>query len=74
MKKHFETNPLPKPLTPREHQVLQLAAAGHSTKEIAEKLKLQAPTVETHKVNLYRKLHARNITHAVSIAVKQGLI
>lgn len=61
-------------LTTREKQILHLASLGYSSKEIADTIGRQPTTIETHKVNIYRKLNARNITHAVRIAVKSRII
>lgn len=46
----------PESLTPREREVLQLAEAGHTAKEIAERLFIGYRTVETHLSNAYAKL------------------
>jgi DNA-binding NarL/FixJ family response regulator len=52
-------------LTPREGEVLGLAAKGYRSKEIAEALSLSPQTVETHFRNIYEKLHVRSRTEAV---------
>jgi len=44
-------------LTERELEVLQLLAKGHSTKAIADKLKIAFNTVRSHLKNIYAKLH-----------------
>lgn len=61
-------------ITPREHEVLTLIAAGLSTREIAEKIFVSENTVKTHASRLFTKLNARRRTQAVQIAKKQGLI
>lgn len=61
-------------ITPREHEVLTLIAAGLSTREIAEKIFVSENTVKTHSSRLLTKLHARRRTQAVQIAKDQGLI
>ena len=43
-------------LTPREREVALLAAAGSSSREIAERLVLSVRTVDNHLQNAYRKL------------------
>ena len=53
-------------LTPREAEVLGLAAKGYRSKEIAEALSLSPQTVETHFRNIYEKLHVRSRTEAVA--------
>jgi two-component system, NarL family, response regulator LiaR len=61
-------------ITPREHEILMLIAAGLSTREIAEKLFVSENTVKTHSSRLFDKLNARRRTQAVQIAKEQGLI
>jgi len=61
-------------ITPREHEILTLIAAGLSTREIAEKLFVSENTVKTHSSRLFDKLSARRRTQAVQIAREQGLI
>lgn len=61
-------------ITPREHEILTLIAAGLSTREIAEKLFVSENTVKTHSRRLFEKLNARRRTQAVQIAKEQGLI
>jgi DNA-binding NarL/FixJ family response regulator len=61
-------------LTERERDVLDLLAAGASTREIGARLYLAEGTVKNHVSNILGKLHAANRTHAVSLAREQGLI
>jgi DNA-binding NarL/FixJ family response regulator len=61
-------------ITPREHEILTLIAAGLSNREIAEKLFLSENTVKTHSSRLFEKLNARRRTQAVQIAKQSGLI
>jgi DNA-binding CsgD family transcriptional regulator len=44
------------PLTPREREVALLAAGGHSSRDIGERLQLSTRTVDTHLARVYRKL------------------
>jgi DNA-binding CsgD family transcriptional regulator/pimeloyl-ACP methyl ester carboxylesterase len=60
-------------LTPREHDVLRLLAAGHSNPEIARELGIAVHTVERHAANLYRKIGARGRSDAVAYAYRHGL-
>lgn len=53
-------------LTRREQEVLELAAAGASAKEIAERLVIGERTVETHLANIYRKLGVRSRVELVA--------
>jgi DNA-binding CsgD family transcriptional regulator len=61
-------------ITPREHEILSLIAAGLSNREIAEKLFVSENTVKTHSARLFAKLNARRRTQAVQIAKEAGLI
>lgn len=61
-------------LTDREVEVLTLVAQGQRTKEIADQLGISLKTVENHKQRLFRKLDVQNQAHAVSIAMRQGLL
>ena len=47
-------------LTPSERRIAQLAAAGHSNREIAQALFVTQKTVEMHLSNAYRKLGVRS--------------
>jgi PAS domain S-box-containing protein len=61
-------------LSPREQEVLQLAARGHSTQEIAEMLSLGHATVKTHFEHAYDKLGTRDRVSAVAECMRRGLI
>jgi ATP/maltotriose-dependent transcriptional regulator MalT len=61
-------------ITPRELQILELMAAGHSTREMAEQLYVSENTVKTHTGRLFDKLSARRRTQAVRRAKEEGLI
>jgi DNA-binding NarL/FixJ family response regulator len=64
----------PKLLTPREIQVLQLAADGSSGRRIAAELCLSPATVKGHFENIYTKLRVSDRASAVAIGVRLGLI
>jgi NarL family two-component system response regulator LiaR len=61
-------------ITPRELEILQEIAAGHSTREIAARLFVSENTVKTHSSRLFDKLNARRRTQAVQAAREAGLI
>jgi DNA-binding NarL/FixJ family response regulator len=61
-------------LTPREIEVLRLVAAGNANKEIGARLSLTEVTVKSHVKNVLAKLGANDRTHAVTIALKRGII
>jgi DNA-binding NarL/FixJ family response regulator len=61
-------------LTPRQREVLQLVAEGHSTKEIARRLDLSVKTVDTHRSQLMKQLDIHEVAGLVRYAVRSGLI
>lgn len=61
-------------LTPREIEVLQLIRDGHKNKQIADRLTISENTVNFHIKNIVEKLGANDRTHAVTIAVRRGLL
>ena len=61
-------------LTERELGVLMSVAAGNSNKIVADKLSISEETVKSHMRSILSKLGANDRTHAVTIAVKRGLI
>jgi DNA-binding NarL/FixJ family response regulator len=61
-------------LTPREREVLQLAAEGHSTRAIAGLLCLSTKTVEHHRASVMTKLGLRGQTELVKYAIRAGLV
>lgn len=61
-------------LTPREMEVLQLIAAGHSNQDIADRLFITVRTVKKHAGNIYGKLNVSRRTEAVARARELGLL
>jgi DNA-binding NarL/FixJ family response regulator len=61
-------------LTARELTVLQLIALGNSNKEIAAQLRISDETVKSHVTNILEKLGANDRTHAVTTALRRGII
>jgi DNA-binding NarL/FixJ family response regulator len=61
-------------LTPREREVLQLAAEGHSTRAIAGLLCLSTKTVEHHRASIMTKLGLHGQTELVKYAIRAGLV
>ena len=64
----------PDPLTSREREVVQRIAEGQTTKEIAADLGLSVKTVESHRINLMRKLDIHETATLVRYAIRRGLI
>jgi two-component system, NarL family, response regulator NreC len=63
-----------KPVTPRERQVLLLAAEGLTSVEISKQLFISSRTAETHRANLMRKLGLHSQTDLVHFAFRTGLL
>jgi DNA-binding NarL/FixJ family response regulator len=61
-------------LSSREIQVLELVAAGMRNKEIAYRIKISEATVNAHIKHVLQKLNAADRTHAVTKALKRGII
>src|SRR5215467_10630378 len=61
-------------LTSRELDVLRLIRDGHRNKQIADHLGIAETTVNFHIKNLVEKLGANERTHAVTIALRRGLL
>ena len=61
-------------LTVREIDVLRLIAAGNANKQIADQLSIGEATVKSHVTNILSKLGANDRSHAVTIALKRGII
>jgi len=61
-------------LSPREFQILQLLAHGHSYKTCADHLSLSLDTVRFHIRNIYERLHVHSKSEAVLKALRSGLI
>src|SRR5579862_8827525 len=61
-------------LTPREKQILELIAQGHSNKEIATILNLSVNTVSVHRANLMSALNIHRTAELVVWAVRKGIV
>jgi len=61
-------------LTPKETDVLRLIAAGNANKQIAAQLSITEETVKSRVKNILDKLGANDRTHAVTIAIKRGIV
>jgi DNA-binding NarL/FixJ family response regulator len=65
---------LPDPLSERELEILQLLAAGHNNRAVAQKLFLAEGTVKNYISTILQKLDARDRTHAVTRAYELGIV
>jgi len=61
-------------ITRREKEVLQLIAGGLTNTEIAARLFISIPTVNTHRKSLLEKFDAKNTAILISKASRQGMI
>ncbi len=63
----------PPVLSGREREVVQLLAEGRSTREVAERLHVSVKTVETHRVNVMKKLGLTSLAELTKYAIREGL-
>ncbi|GAA5511449.1 transcriptional regulatory protein LiaR [Deinococcus carri] len=74
----FSTHQTPTPpedaLSPRELEVLRVAATGRTNKEIARDLDISPRTVQVHLANIFSKLGVGSRTEAVLYGIKRGWI
>ena len=61
-------------ITPREKEVLQLVAKGNSTKQIADQLNISIRTVESHRINMLKKMKVNNTAELIVKAIELKLI
>jgi two-component system response regulator NreC len=61
-------------LSPRETEVVRLIALGHTSAEIAAKLRLPRRTVETQRARIYEKLAVTSRAELVRFALRRHLI
>ncbi|MEI4509215.1 response regulator transcription factor [Sphingopyxis sp. CCNWLW253] len=62
------------PLSEREISILTLVAAGAANKDVAWKLSISEETVKAHMKSIFAKLDVRDRTHAVTAALKRGIM
>jgi DNA-binding NarL/FixJ family response regulator len=61
-------------LSDREVDILRLVAEGQANKQIAWKLAISEETVKAHLKSIFGKLDVTDRTHAVTVAVRRGII
>jgi len=61
-------------LTLREKEILQLLVGGLNNREVADKLNVSVATVETHRNNIFQKLHVHNLPELILYAVRKGIV
>jgi DNA-binding CsgD family transcriptional regulator len=57
-------------LTPREKQILDIIAAGKTTKQIADELRVSTSTVGNHRKHICKKLDLHSTAELVAFAVR----
>jgi DNA-binding NarL/FixJ family response regulator len=67
-------NPDQEVLSPRELQVLQLIAEGHTSKAIASTVGVSPKTIESHRARMMTKLNVHETASLVMYAVRRGLV
>jgi DNA-binding NarL/FixJ family response regulator len=61
-------------LTQREREVLQLVANGRSTKQIADELEISIRTVESHRINMLKKMSVSNTAELIKKSMELGIL
>lgn len=61
-------------LTPREREVLVLVSKGNSTKQIADVLKISIRTVESHRINMLKKMKVNNTAELIKKATELKIL
>jgi two-component system, NarL family, response regulator NreC len=61
-------------LSTREKEILHLLVSGKNNRDIADLLYLSVATVETHRNNIFQKLHLHSLAELILYAVRKGLI
>ena len=70
-------NPMPEEgfeITPREKEILRLVANGQSTKQIASELNISIRTVESHRINMLRKLKVNNMAELIKKVIELKIL
>jgi DNA-binding NarL/FixJ family response regulator len=65
---------VPQPPTDRQREILQLIARGMTSREIAETLRIRVKTVESHRLQLMRRLDIHDVAGLVRYAVRHGVV
>lgn len=61
-------------LSPRELEVLRLAGAGYTSRQIARILCISPRTVDDHRENAFQRIGAFSLVHALVLAHQFGLL
>lgn len=60
-------------LTPRQREILQLVAEGHTSRDIAARLRISRKTVEAHRTQITKRIGIGNVAGLVRYAIRMGL-
>ena len=74
MAHHSTVDPEEMVLAPRELTILNLVGAGFTSREISSQLAISHKTVEDHKQRIFGKLGVQNQAHALSVAMRLGVM
>jgi len=61
-------------LTPREREVLELVYKGNGTKQIADMLGISIRTVESHRINMLKKMKVNNTAGLIKKAIELKIL
>jgi DNA-binding NarL/FixJ family response regulator len=61
-------------VTPREREIIQLIAEGHSSKQTATVLSVSVKTVDAHRAKIMRKLRLRSVSDLVRYAIRNKIV
>ena len=61
-------------VTPREREIIQLIAEGHSSKQAATALDVSVKTIDAHRANIMRKLRLRSVSDLVRYAIRNKIV
>lgn len=61
-------------LSLREKEIMQLLVSGKSNRDVADLIHVSVSTVETHRNNIFQKLHVHNLAELILYAVRKGLV
>jgi DNA-binding NarL/FixJ family response regulator len=66
--------PATRELTPRQREIIQLIAEGHSMKEVAAILSITPRTVAFHKYRIMELLNIKTTAELIQFAIKQHIV